>query len=219
MNLQENINRIYSIMGLNEVFDKCLPKDYKPGKTYDRDKLAAMFVCYTKNPKKFPIVAVREWLFPLLPDGGFQNQDPMNLFDGLQHYTLKQQANLEDRETRNISIGVRSIASMNFPKKITDWFEEKRKSPMFQQRFEYQLNKVRENGYDTTILTPPNEPLVFEVINGESYLKEGWHRVMAILELIELGEITPDQAKAYVVNVFRNDNFKLNIIDKPPHLF
>ena len=44
MNLQENIDRIQTIMGLNEVFDRCLPKDYRHGQTYDIDKLAKMFV-------------------------------------------------------------------------------------------------------------------------------------------------------------------------------
>jgi polyhydroxyalkanoate synthesis regulator phasin len=37
---------------------------------------------------------------------------------------------------------------------------------------------------------------------------------MAILELIKLGEISSEQAKAYVVNVFRNSGFKKNIVYK-----
>lgn len=201
-------------MGLNEFWDKCLPKDYVPGKTYDRDKLAAMFVCYTKNPKKFPIVAVREWLFPLLPDGGFQNQDPMNMFDGLQHFTLKQLALTEDRDTRNIAVGVRSVASMNFPNQTFEWFEIKRKQPLFKERLEYQINKIRENNYNTLVVTPASSPLVFEVVGGEFYVQEGWHRLMAILELVKLGEITSEQAKAYVVNVFRDSKFKKTIVNK-----
>jgi hypothetical protein len=214
MNLRENIDRIHTIMGLNEVFDKCLPKDYRPGQTYDRDKLAAMFVCYTKNPKKFPIVAVREWLFPLLPDKTFQNQDPMDMFDGLQHHTLKQLAMAEDRDTRNIAIGVRSVSSMKFPQRMEEWLEWKKNQPMYQERLEYQLNKIRENNYNTLVVTPPNSPMVFEVVDSELWLQEGWHRLMAILELIKLGEISSEQAKAYVVNVFRNSGFKKNIVYK-----
>ena len=73
---------------------------------------------------------------------------------------------------------------------------------------------IRENDYNTLVVTPPNEPMVFEVVDGEFFIQEGWHRLMAILELIELGEISPEQAKAYVVNVFRNSNFKMNLVDK-----
>lgn len=214
MDIQENIHRIRNIMGLNEVYDKCLPKNYRPGQTYDRDRLASMFVCYTKNPKKFPIIAVKEWLFPLAPDGSFHNQDPMNMFDGLQRHTLKQLALAEDRDTRNIAVGVRSVSSMNFPKKIKEWFNWKRNQPNFSERLEYQLDKIRENNYNTLVVTPPNEPLVFEVVNGEFFIQEGWHRLMAILELVELEEISPEQAKAYVVNVFRNSDFKMNLVDK-----
>ncbi len=215
MNLQENIDRIQTIMGLNEVFDRCLPKDYRHGQTYDRDKLAKMFVCYTKNPKKFPVVAVREWLFPLLPDGTFQNADPMNMTNGVQRYTMRQLASVEDRDIRNIAMGLRSISSMKFPKQITEWFNWKRNQKGFEDRLEYQLKKIRENGYDTTVVTPPSSPIVFEVIDGVFYPQEGWHRLMAILYLIELGEITPEQAKAYVVNVFRRDGYEQMIVNKP----
>lgn len=215
MNLQENIDRIQTIMGLYEVFDRCLPKDYRYGQTYDRDKLANIFVCYTKNPKKFPVVAVREWLFPLLPNGTFQDLDPMNITYGLQHFTMKQLASIEDRDTRNIAMGVRSISSMKFPKRMQEWLNWKENQKGFKDRLEFQLEKIRKNGYDTTVVTPPSSPLVFEVIDGEFWLQEGWHRLMAILYLIELGEITPEQAKAYVVNVFRRDGYKKIIVDKP----
>ena len=79
MNLQENIHRIKEVMGINESSKKCLPKSYRPGEKYGRDKLAEIFVCNTGEPKKFPVLAVKEWLFPKLPDGGFVEQDPILL--------------------------------------------------------------------------------------------------------------------------------------------
>jgi hypothetical protein len=42
---------------------------------------------------------------------------------------------------------------------------------------------------------------------------------MAILELLDKGEITPDQAKVYAVTVYRSSNFELNIVEKPPGLY
>jgi hypothetical protein len=136
------------------------------------------------------------------------------MFDGLQHHTLKQLAMAEDRDTRNIAIGVRSVSSMKFPQRMEEWLEWKKNQPMYQERLEYQLNKIRENNYNTLVVTPPNSPMVFEVVDSEFWLQEGWHRLMAILELIKLGEISSEQAKAYVVNVFRNSGFKKNIVYK-----
>jgi polyhydroxyalkanoate synthesis regulator phasin len=42
---------------------------------------------------------------------------------------------------------------------------------------------------------------------------------MAILELLKKGEITPDQAKAFMVVVYRVPSYRMNIIEKPPGLF
>jgi polyhydroxyalkanoate synthesis regulator phasin len=42
---------------------------------------------------------------------------------------------------------------------------------------------------------------------------------MAILELLDKGEITPEQAKVYAVTVYRNSDYELNIVEKPPGLF
>ena len=220
MNLQENIYRIKEVMGINESFKKCLPKSYRPGEKYGRDELAKLFVCYTGEPKKFPIIAVKEWLFPKLPGGGFADQDPMKLNYGQPYtFTMEQMAKTENRETRNITIGIKTIDISQFPEQMQEWINLKKNRPKFKERFDYQLNKIRENNYDTTIVTPENEPIVFESINKKLYLYEGWHRVMAILELLDKGEITPDQAKIYAVVVYRNSNYKLNIVEKPPGLY
>ena len=55
-----------------------------------------------------------------------------------------------------------------------------------------------------------------ESVNKELHLQEGWHRLLAIFELIENGEITNDQAKVYCVIVYRNPEFNRVIVEKPP---
>ena len=220
MNLQENIHRIKEVMGINESSKKCLPKSYKPGQKYGRDKLAEMFVCNTGDPKKFPVLAVKEWLFPKLPDGGFVEQDPMKMNFGQPYtFTIEEMAKGENRDTRNITMGVRKIDLNQFPEQTKRWFELKRNAPNFEKRLEYQLNKIRENDYDTLVVTPQDEPMVFESIDKKLYIQEGWHRLMAILELLDKGEITPDQAKVYAVTVYRSSDFEFNIVEKPSGLY
>jgi hypothetical protein len=220
MNLQENIYRIKEMMGINESSKKCLPKSYKQGEKYGRDELAKMFVCYTGDYKKFPILAVKEWLFPNLPGGGFVDQDPMKMNFGQPYsFTIEQMAKSENKNTRNITIGIKTIDSNQFPVQAQRWFNLKRNAPKFKERLEYQIDKIRKNNYDTTVVIPMDEPIVFESIDKKLYLQEGWHRVMAILELLDKGEITPEQAKVYAVTVYRNSDYELNIVEKPPGLF
>jgi len=221
MNLQEQIIRIQSMMGVvNESKNKCLPKTYKPGDKYGRDELTSMFICYTREPKKFPFIGVREWLFPLLPGGGFAKQDPMRMdYEYMPPFTLEQMVRVENRDTRNVSVGIKNITPTMLPEQTQRWFQLKRQSSGFQERLDYQLNKIRESNYDTTVVTPENEPMVFESIDKELHLQEGWHRLLAIFELIENGEITNDQAKVYCVIVYRNSGFKKTIMEKPPGSF
>ena len=217
MNLQEQINRTKTLMGVvTEANNRCLPKEYKTGDKYGRDELTRMFICYTKEPKKFPFIGVREWLFPLLPGGGFSTQDPMRMdSEFMSTFTLEQMAKAENKDTRNITVGIKNITPTMLPKETQRWFQIKRQSPGFQERMEYQLNKIRESNYDTTVVTPENEPIVFESVNKELHLTEGWHRLLAIFELIENGEITNDQARVYCVIVYRTSNFKRIVIEKP----
>jgi hypothetical protein len=220
MNLQENISRIKEVMGINESLKKCLPRTYSNGDKFGRDELASMFVCFTGEPKKFPVIAVKEWLFPLLPDGSFTPQDPMKLNYGQPYtFTLEQMAKVENRDTRNVTIGVKPINFSLFDERTKRWFQMKKTAPLFQKRLDFQLNKIRENNYDTTVVTPENEPIVFESVNNKLYLQEGWHRVMAILELLDKGEITPEQARAFMVIVYRMPNYSMNIVEKPSGLF
>lgn len=221
MKLQEELLRMKSIMGLNESYGKkCIPKGYKSGDKFGRNELAKMFVCYTGNPDKFPVVAVREWLFPKLPGGSFIEQDPMKLNFGQPYtFTLEKMASVENKNTRNVTIGVKNINFDDLHVRHKKWFEIKRKQKDFQSRLDYQMNKIRENNYDTTIVTPKDEPIVFESIDKTLYLQEGWHRLMGVMELIKLGEISPNDAKLYCVIVYRTPGYKMNIIEVNEELF
>lgn len=219
--LNEEISRMRSIMGLNESYGKkCIPKGYKSGDKFGRSELAKMFVCFTGNNDKFPVVAVREWLFPKLPGGGFIEQDPMNLNFGQPYsFTLERMATVENKNTRNVTIGVKTIDLDSLDSRHKRWFETKRKQKDFQNRLEYQMNKIRDNNYDTTVVTPKDEPIVFESVDKKLYLQEGWHRLMGIMELVKLGEISPNDAKVYCVIVYRNPGYKMNIIETEGGLF
>jgi hypothetical protein len=165
-------------------------------------------------------MGVREWLFPLLPGGGFATQDPMRMdYEYMPPFTLEQMSKVEKKDTRNVTIGIKNITPTMLPEQTQRWFQLKRQGSGFQERLDYQLNKIRENNYDTTVVTPENEPMVFESIDKELYLQEGWHRLMAIFELIKNGEITNDQAKVYCVIIYRNQGFKKIVMEKPPGTF
>lgn len=218
MDIRFELQRIKKIMGVitETTNQKCLPKDYRPGKRYGRDELTKIFICYTGKESKFPFAAVREWLFPKLPDGTFYPQDPMKLSNGIQTFTMEQSARLENQDTRNISMKIINLDINIFPGKIEKWFETKRNVPGYDKRLEYQVNKIKENGMNTLSVTPSDEPIVFQSIDKKLYPIEGWHRILAILELVKNKEIEMEQAKVYAVIVYRAEHFSSDFQDFSP---
>ena len=183
-------NIIYEVLNYPSFLnrDNCLPKDYTPGKKYNKTQLAKMFICYTGKPNKFPLNVVKEWLYPGPDD---LMADPMKLTDGRQTFTIKQQANLEDRDTRNITTKIINLDPKQLHKLTTWAFSYKMKAPDFKSRVNYQINKIKNNNLNTLIITPDDKPIIFESFSkNELNLLEGWHRVYAILTLIENKEIT-----------------------------
>jgi hypothetical protein len=225
MSIINEIDRTKELMGiLPEAInfgprDLCLPKDYVPGKKYGREDLAKMFVCYTGKPNKFPVNVVKNWLFPFLPNGGFTPQDPMNMFDGLQKHTLRQLALAEDRDTRNITLKLGTIDSSLFHKRMNDWIKEKKSATHFDQRYQYQIDKIRNNNLNPISLTSLDNPIIFESENNKLMLLEGWHRVMAIIDLIKNGEMSQEQANVYVAIIYRSEFYKPVLIKKPKGMY
>jgi hypothetical protein len=189
---------------------KCLPSDYRPGTEYGRDELAKIFVCLTGEPQKFPVRAVREFFFPKDPQGRTLKMDPMNMRTNQSPhpFSMDRMVNFEKKITRNITMGVTKISMDRFAPIVVNGFSIMQQRPDYNKRVGYQINKIIENNYDTLSVTPDDEPIAFESIGGKLYLQEGWHRVMAILYLLQKGEIKPDDAKVYSVILYRESSYK-----------
>jgi len=201
---------------------KCLPKSYTPGTRYGRDELTKIFLCYIKNKDKFPFAAVREWMFPKLPGGIDNQQDPMRMIIMGQRapLTMEQIARTEERDTRNVTMRVIKIDPSKLAEGHLRWFGMKRNSKNFESRLMYQIEKIRENDYNTLVVTPEDEPLVFDSVDGKLSILEGWHRYMAIMFLLENNEISPEDAEALAVTVYRNPSYDTGPkMDKPMGFF
>lgn len=201
---------------------KCLPKSYTPGTRYGRDELTKIFLCYIKNKDKYPFSAVREWMFPKLPNGMDNQQDPMRMIIMGQRtpLTMEQIARTEERDTRNVTMRVTTVDPIKLSAGHSRWFGMKQNSENFKERLMHQIEKIRENNYDTLVVTPEDEPLVFQSVDGKLDIMEGWHRYMAIMFLLENNEISPEDAKVLAVTVYRNSSYNTGPkMDKPMGLF
>ena len=189
---------------------KCLPSGYRPGTEYGRDELSKIFVCLTGEPHKFPVKAVREFFFPKHPQGHDIKMDPMAMRDNQSPtvFSIDKMVNFEKKITRNITMGITTIDINKFAPIVVNGFSIMQQRPNFHKRIGYQVNKIIENNYDTLSVTPEDEPIAFESIGGKLFLQEGWHRVMAILYLLQKGEIKPDDAKVYSVILYRESSYK-----------
>lgn len=219
---ESDLNRIVKKVINENSAKKCLPKSYNPGTKYGRDELTKIFLCYIKNKDKFPFNAVKEWMFPKLPDGSENLQDPMrmNIYGQRAPLTLEQIAKTEERDTRNVTMRVTKIDPSKLEEGHSRWFAIKRNTKGFENRLMYQIEKIRNNDYNTLVVTPEDEPLVFESVDGKLSLMEGWHRYMAIMYLIENKEISPNDAEVLAVTVYRNSSYNIGPkMDKPIGLF
>jgi len=209
MKLTEQINKIKSMMGLLNEVHKCLPKDYKPGMKYDRDQLARMFVCYTGNPKKYPLIAVREWLFPKMYNGESQFVDPMKMkLNPFQTFTIEQIAKGEDKTIRNITVGIITLDINKFSDDTQKWMLAKSNEEGYMERLNYQKEKILKDG--SLSVTPDNEPIVVQSINKKFEIREGWHRIISVFELLKEGKIEPEDAKLKSIIIYRTEGYSIN---------
>jgi len=207
---EEQYKKINETLLLEIRPHKCLPPGYRPGTRYGRDELAKIFVCLTGEPQKFPVKAVREFFFPKPPGGGELRMDPMAMRTNQSptEFSIDKMVNFEKKITRNITMGTTILDPSKFAPIVINAFSIMRQRPDFNKRIGYQVNKIIENNYDTLSITPDDEPIAFESIGGKLFLQEGWHRIMAILYLLQKGEIKPEEAKIYSVILYRESSYR-----------
>ena len=166
--------------------NKCYPSDYQPGKTYGRDILTQIFTCLTGNPKDFPILAIKEMMFPLEPGGGFTDKDPkaLTIYSDepitMEEMVKKEMGRISKFETKQIQLS-KDILHPDTLKFI----ENKRNAPGYEKRVGYQKDKVRKAGMNSFSIVPKEEPIIFTFKNGKYALEEGWHRTLALLDMLE----------------------------------
>ena len=207
MNLNENIYRLKELMGIltededkqPEVEKDCYPSDYEPGKKYERDDLSKMFSCFAGDG--FPIEGVKEWMFPMIPtEKGHvsPSYDPKNMqFGPNEFYTMEELVNEWKNKVSKISLEKISITPEELHPETLSFISKKQAAPMYKKRVDFQINKAKENGIES--LTE-NEPFVVELEDNKYKWDEGWHRFLALYEMVQSGDIPRIEGKAWVVN-------------------
>jgi hypothetical protein len=72
------------------------------------------------------------------------------------------------------------------------FIENKRNAPGYEKRVGYQKDKVRKSGMNSLAIVPKDEPIIFTFKNGKYALEEGWHRTLALLDMLEDKEFKTD---------------------------
>jgi hypothetical protein len=171
----------------DELGDDCYPKNYAPGKKYGRDILAKIFCCMTNN--EWPYIVVRETYFPFLPGKVDWSEDPKRIPVGPNEYIdMKEFVNREKSKVSKWELRKIKISPDLIHKDTLNFISGKKAAPGYEKRVEYQKNKIRELKGNTVELTR-DEPLMIEVHDGKYKVQEGWHRFLAILEMVESGEL------------------------------
>ena len=176
-----------------EEKNDCYPSDYQPGKTYGRETLSKIFSCMTGRPNDFPVLAIKEMMFPLEPGGGFTDKDPkaFTIYSDepitMEEMVEKEMGRISKFKTATIQINEDSL----HPETLL-FIKNKRNAPGYEKRVEFQKKKVRSNGMNSLVITPKEEPVVFTLKNGKYSLEEGWHRTLALLDMLNDGEFDAD---------------------------
>lgn len=180
--------------------ETCYPSDYTPGKKYNREVLAKIFCCFA-DEKKFPYEFVLEAMFPMLPPNekiGHHHSpqiDPKhiqigeNSFVDMEEYVRRETSN---KRVRLINI---NITLDMIHEKTLNFLPHKKSAPNYRQRVDFQKNKVKKYGVD--VLTD-TEPFIIEYLDGKYRWDEGWHRLLALVELYDEGIIDSIKGKAFV---------------------
>jgi hypothetical protein len=211
MELNENIYRLKELMGiLKEDKDKqyeeekdCYPYDYEPGKKYGRDELSKLFSCFA-GESNFPIEAVKEMIFPLLPPNDenpnhyFMDLDPKNIQVGPDEFvTMEEKVENYKNKYSKISLETIYLTPDQIHPDTMKFIPNKESVKGGKERIEVQMNRALKDGIET--LTA-NEPFVVEIVGGMYKWLEGWNRLIALMKLYEQGKISEIKGKSFVAH-------------------
>lgn len=165
------------------------PDDYAPGKKYGREVLAKIFA----NLTGFPYLACKEAFFPLLPGGVDLERDPgaMQIY-GPEEITIEEFAAKEKLKYRGWEIGIFPLSMDLLSDETKDFIQHKKEAPGYGKRVAFQKAKALKGG--SLSITPASEPIVMIEKDGKYSLREGWHRALALLDLLDSGELGVDSA-------------------------
>jgi len=99
-------------------------------------------------------------------------------------------------EVESINLEKFSITPEMIHQDTIDFFPEKKNAPGYKERVNHQKERVMKNGeYSLT----ENEPFVVEFVDGKYKWSEGWHRLLALVELYEEGKIDSIKGYGYII--------------------
>jgi hypothetical protein len=131
-------------------------------------------------------LAIKEMMFPLEPGGGFTNKDPkaITMYSEvpvtMEEIVKKEMGRISKFEIKQIQLS----KDILHPDTLS-FVEKKRNAPGYEKRVGYQKDKVRKSGMDSLAIVPKNEPVIFTFKDGKYALEEGWHRTLALLDMLE----------------------------------
>ncbi len=184
---------------IKKVAKSCYPDDYNPGKEYGRDILAEIFCCIADDDS-FSIEIVKEVYFPYLPGKKDVSIDPKMIQVGPDEYIdMEEFVAREKKKTPNgWKMEIVTVSKDMLHPQTINFIDQKKKSPGYQDRVDFQ--KERINKSDTLEITK-DEPIIFELVDDKYKLQEGWHRFLAILEMLEDGELSNPKVHAAIAEV------------------
>jgi hypothetical protein len=198
---KQNLNRQASEINIliKKVAKTCYPDDYNPGKEYGRDILAEIFCCIADDDS-FSIEIVKEVYFPYLPGKKDVSIDPKRIQVGPDEYIdMEEFVAREKKKTPNgWKMEIVTVSKDMLHPDTLKFIPKKKKSPGYKDRIDYQKDKINKS---STLEITKDEPIIFELIDDKYKLQEGWHRFLAILEMLEDGELSNPKVYAAIAEV------------------
>ena len=138
--------------------------------------------------------------FPYLPGKKDNLQDPKKIHVGPEEYIDMEEfvAREKKKTPHGWKVKKIEISKDMLHRDSLKFIQKKKKAPGYQDRVDFQKSRIRKSN---TLKITKDEPIIFEFIDDKYKLQEGWHRVLAILEMIEDGELSNPEVYAAIAEV------------------
>lgn len=185
---------VFKIAKKNSLY----PDDYEPGKEYGRDVLARIFAKLTD----WPYLVVREAFFPLLPGGKEPMHDPgaMKVYSN-DPITIEKFAEKEKEKYKSWSSENVELSWDNLSNECKKFIKKKKAAPGYEERVNAQKKRVEDSDMDPKAIITNDEPIILTKEDGKYYIMEGFHRSLALLEMLKagkFGKVDSISVRAYV---------------------